>query len=454
MSALLGIDLGTSSVKLVLHKTGSATQKSRAEYSSVSPEGWLSALRNAAQQLDLSGVDAIGLSSQVGTYIIDGKHVVPWNGSEGLNELTRLKSEFSKDEFINHIGMAHPDMVSYPLPRLMYFADAYPNFHEVCMPKELLLKYLTGNYVSDMYSWRGLADLDHCAYSAFFTEYLHKTIGDFALPDLIRPTDLAGRTTHEAAAALGLREGVPVFTGCNDFFAALLGSGIRRSGDRFDITGTSEHLGGISDELLDEANLISGRYFSGFVRYGVTASSGPSLDYGLSLYSGSIEPTLSLRDESPIFLPYVNGERCPVCDPSARGVMFGVNAGCSLEQMAWAVLEGVCFNLKLISEKLCMPASPIITCGGAAKNPLLNQLKADILNMPIHVIDESDASALGAAYIAGIGCGEFSSMDSLPRPRVVGEYSPSASYDYSRRFETFKSLYPALKDSFQQLGRK
>lgn len=453
MSTLLGIDLGTSAVKLLLRRSDGTTQKAREPYNEISPAGWLKALELALSRIDARSADAVGLSSQVGTFIIDDTHVVGWNSPAGLDELNRLKDLFSKEVFLQHIGMAHPDMVSYPIPRLMYFVEKYPGFRNVCMPKELLIRELTGSYVSDIYSWRGLADLKSCRYSPFFIDMLKNSSMTAELPPLIRPTELAGYVTSEAAKRFSLREGTPVYAGCNDFFAALLGSGIRRSGDMFDITGTSEHLGAIADDILDEHCLISGGYFSGFVRYGVTASSGPSLDMGRRLHSAETLLTSEECRTAPIFLPYMNGERCPVCDPMARGVMFGMGTGCTEKQMAYAVMEGVAFNLKQIYEKLAMPRVPVIACGGAAQNAELNRLKADILRTGIHVIDEPDASALGAAYIAGIGCGEYSGYDVLPGSEIIAEYSPSGEFFHSSRYEIYKQLYPALKDQFLTFGR-
>ncbi len=454
MSTLLGIDLGTSSVKLLLRHPDGRTEKSRAAYEEISPAGWLKALARAAKQLDLSCVDAVGLTSQVGTYIIDDKHVLSWNDPMGLRELQDIKKRFSGEEFLMHIGMDHPDMVSYPLPRLLYIADSFPGFRSVCMPKELLTENLTGSRISDMYSWRGFADLENCRYSPFFSDYLSKQHMDTsALPQLVRPTDLAGHVTHDAASTYGLREGTPVYTGCNDFFAALLGSGIHKSGDMFDITGTSEHLGAIADDILDESGVISGRYFNGFVRYGVTASSGPSIDYGRKMHNGSIGLSAEDRLRAPIFLPYVNGERCPVCDPMARGVMFGISAGCTDVQMAYSVMEGVAFNLKQIHEKLQSPHFPIIACGGAAQNAEFNQLKSDILGERILAIDEPDASALGAALIAGVGCGEFAGLTDVPKPAVIAEFTPTGEFDYNKRYSIYKQLYPALKEQFHEFGR-
>lgn len=453
MTTLLGIDLGTSAIKLLMRKSDGSVRKARCAYDEISEAGWLRALASAASKMDMTRVDAIGITSQVGTFIIDDTHVVSWNGPEGLDELHELKNTFPRETFIRNIGMAHPDMVSYPIPRIMHFIKAYPGFKSVCMPKELIIRALTGEYVSDMYSWRGLADLENMRYSDLFTDYLRGLGGDFSLPPLIPHTAMAGRLTREAAALLGAREGVPVYNGCNDFFAALIGAGVRGKGDMFDITGTSEHLGAIAEEMLDTENLISGRYFDGWVRYGVTASSGPSLGYAARI-GGGADLSAVERDTAPIFLPYVNGERCPVCDPMARGVMFGVGPECTAADMAYAVMEGVSFNLKQILGSLSMPDKPIIACGGAALDSYLNRLKADILGRTILAVDEPDASALGAAYIAGIGCGEYSCLKDVPPAGVIAEYVPSGDFDYSARYASYLALYPALRQNFRTFGRK
>ena len=451
MSALLGIDLGTSAIKLLLRHSDGRIEKARAGYDEISPAGWLRALENAACELDLACVDAIGLSSQVGTYITDETCVMGWVGAAGLDELHRLKKSFDRDTFIREISMDHPDMVSYPIPRLMHIKASMPDVKHICMPKELIVKYLTGNMVSDMYSWRGLANLENGRYSRFFLEWIG--VDESRLPSLVKPTDMAGRPTADAAAKLGMRQGTPVYTGCNDFFAGLLGAGIYKTGDIFDVTGTSEHLGGIADKLHDAAELISGRYFSGYVRYGVTASSGDSLNYARRLYGGDINIERCLGRTPPLFLPYLNGERCPVCDPSARGVMFGINAGCDSEMMAYSVMEGVCFNLRQIYERLNMQPAQVVACGGAAMNDVLNQLKADILGLKFVSLAEADTSALGAALIAGVGCGEFSDMANVPAAKVLKEYSPQHRFDYTDRYRLFRQLYPALKDGFTEFGR-
>jgi len=451
MSTFLGIDLGTSAIKLLIRRSDGHVEKARESYETTGISGWLNALEKAASRLDLTNVDAIGLSSQVGTYIVNGTEVIGWNGAAGLAELKRLKSSFDRSTFIREISMDHPDMVSYPIPRLMHIMAAHPDSRRICMPKELLIQHLTGAYVSDMYSWRGLANLETGNYSRFFLD--HAGASESLLPPLVKPTDIAGKLTAKAAKALGMREGTPVYTGCNDFFAGLLGAGIRSEGDVFDVTGTSEHMGGIASTLHDAPGLISGRYFSGFVRYGVTGSSGDSLNYARRLHSGAVDPATCLRRTPPLFLPYLSGERCPVCDPMARGVLFGINSACDPEMMAYSVMEGVCFNLRQIYESLDMRPSFVTACGGAALNLTLNQLKADILGVSIVSLAEPDTSALGAALIAGVGCGEFGSLADVPAPAKLNEYTPNTDFDYTDRYRLFRQLYPALKEQFTDFGR-
>lgn len=448
MSSLLGIDLGTSSVKLLMRRADGTIEKSKAPYAAKNPEGWIAALVQAARQLDLSDVTAIGLSSQTGTYVVNGQHVMEWSDPIALEELQEIKSRFPQELFIQEVTMPHPDMISYPIPRILYMLRKMQPVTSVCMPNSLILSFLTGNYVSDIYTWRGLANLETGKYSSYFLNWMGTD--ESLLPPLCQPTDCVGTITREAAQQTGLPEGAAMYAGCNDYFAALAGTGICKAGDLFDITGTSEHVGGIATSMLPDAPPVSGRYFREFVRYGVTGSSGASLDYGKRLYTGIIDAEKCLAGQPPIFLPYLNGERCPVCDPNARGVFFGINGSCDAQTMAYSVMEGVAFNVRQILETLGITGDHITVTGGAAQDDQLNQLKADVLGMRVEAMDEPDASALGAAMIAGVGSGMFCDLESSIAA-CIGEtrtFIPRSGYDYTDRFEMYKQLYPLLKDSF------
>ena len=152
--ALLGIDLGTSSVKALLYHPNGARELARAAYEEISPKGWLNAMGKALRQLDLQNVGAIGLSSQTGTYVVNDTHVIPWSDPAGKEELPLIRGRFSNEVFLREIGMLHPSITSYPLPRLLYIKRHFGAVHSICQPKDLLLHALTGVRGSDAWTWR------------------------------------------------------------------------------------------------------------------------------------------------------------------------------------------------------------------------------------------------------------------------------------------------------------
>ncbi len=227
----------------------------------------------------------------------------------------------------------------------------------------------------------------------------------------------------------------------NDFYCSLCGMGLH-AGDLFDITGTSEHLGCIEPTLHADTPMVSGPYLDGFVHYGVTASGGTSLQFGMDNFGFADVDILSALDRrAPVFLPYLNGERAPIFDGDARGSFFGIASGCDRQDLAYAVLEGNVFSLYSIYKALGEPAiRRMVVSGGAAKDRVLCQLKADLFGCPVLALRESDTSALGAAMLAG-----------APIPEHVGDlYSPQ---DLRRRllprFAVYEALYPALKQHFK-----
>ena len=455
INGILGIDLGTSSVKLFL-KDENGTKKAKESYSSPSPDGWWSALCKAAKSLDLSGVKAIGLSSQVGTYIINEEKAISWNSSVGKEELDLILSDLSQEIFEEEISMPHPKIISYPLPRIKHIISHESNVKSICMPKDLVCKKLTGNLVSDKFSWRGLANLITCKYSKKLLSYIG--IDENILPKLKEPSALAGFITHEASIQTSIPEGTAVFIGCNDFFAGLLGMGMSAPSDMFDITGTSEHLGILESTREKDDELVFGKYFFANTHYGVTASSGKSLNFGESLYHlNEVNISVALSKNPPIFLPYLCGERAPIWDTDARGVFFGINADTSPHEMAYAVMEGVAFSVYHIYETMGKPdANFIAVAGGAAQNKALNLIKASLFNLPVCVCKESDTSAMGAAILAAVGTGAYTSLEDAVNDSR--EYSSRTEPDASiscklrKRYEIYKSLYPVLKDEFKKLN--
>jgi len=448
---ILGIDLGTSSVKLILRYKDGNIKKSKASYSEKKPKGWIDAIKEAAEKLDLSELDGIGLSSQVGTYIINDKDVIGWDSGAGKEEVEISKSRYSKETFIKEIAMPHPDISSYPIPRLMYIKKHYKDIKSICQPKDYICESLTGNRITDKYSFRGLIHTLKGEYSDFFLNEIG--IDKDLLPSVVSPEDMIGTTTEECEKNIGIPKNIPVFAGLNDFFSSVVGMGITDSNVMFDITGTSEHLGIINDILYPDTKMVSGVYFDKYIHYGVTASSGASMDFCLANFDTDLDPEAVLGKNPPIFLPYLNGERAPVFDSNAKGMFFGITKACGKKEMAYAVMEGIAFSLWHIYENLSeAKPSRLTVSGGGAVNTILNRLKAELFDIPVVTLCENDTSALGAVILSAIGCGEFGDIfeaaESLVKTDL--EFLPTGKFRsvLLKRFETYKKLYPRVKDLF------
>ena len=457
----LGLDLGTSSVKGILRSADGDVIKGKSAYSEQSVAAWKRAicemLGKMTAELENRGgrIGAVALSSQVGTYVVDGGDVIGWQLSAGKDELAEIKQKISQEEFIEAIGMPHPDIISYPLPRLLYIQRHYPNVREVLMPKELLIRELTGETVTDLFSMRGIAHPERGAYAIDLMKKIGITL---TLPPLKRPTDQAGLVTECAAREYGLQAGIPVYLGCNDFFAGLLGMGVYDANTAFDLSGTSEHVGFISEALVPNG-VVSGGYFNGFCTYGGTKSSGVSCAFAMKQFGlGGIELDSMLKMNPPVFLPYLNGERAPIFDENARGVYFGLREGTEKNHLAYATLEGVCFSLLDIAKSLAMPKPDRLICGGgSAVDPLMNALRAELFGCDVLRVKENDTSALGAVMLAMVGNGLYDTLPDAIRACVAYHEPIKATGAYQKplehRFSIYRKLYKDLKETFELFNK-
>lgn len=439
--AYVGIDLGTSSVKVLLRDAQGNTAKSRVAYDEISPAGWWNATVKALSALSYPENVSIGLSSQVGTYIVNDTDVISWNSPVGQAETEKVRTTFSAQTFLREISMPHPKIASYPIPRLTYIREKYGDGAKVCQPKDFIGKMLTGVYKTDKFSWRGLANMETGTYSTFFLQ----KVGMPKLPEIIGYTDKLGTVLPAICAQTGIPAKANVCVGLNDFFASLIGMSIGEKGDVFDITGTSEHVGILTDTLPIETPMVAGPFTKNYVHYGVTASSGASLTFGMHAFGTEVKmPDEAFMGHAPIFLPYLKGERAPIFDQNASGAFFGITDACTPAHMAYAVLEGVAFSIYHIYESLGAPAAEKLTVsGGASKNAVLNRIKAELFGVPVVLLEESDTSALGALTAAARMCGDhtdFCRVKTAVKP--TGKLGPQLL----KRFAIYKEFYPNIKD--------
>lgn len=455
---VLGIDLGTSSVKILqIDKEGSC-KKYKAEYKEKNQDGWWKAILSLFEEIDIKETRAIGLTSQVGTYIVNERDIYSWSGKEGKAELEEILSEFKEEVFLKEISMVHPALHSYPLPRLLYFKRKYEKLESVCQPKDMICERLTGGKVTDPYSWRGLVNMENKEYSTYFLKKIG--IEKYILPKVREVHDLIGYTKEIKCKKKSIPAGIPVFLGLNDFYASLIGMGVREEKTLFDITGTSEHLGRITEERQGKKGSITSPYLKKNVNYGVTSSSGAAIRTGLKLNpenSGFLEEELIVK--SPICLPYLNGERAPIYHPDARGVFFGLREGVSEKDIFYSLMEGVVFSLYHIYESMGSPCTgTILVSGGAGSIELLNRLKAEIFEKRVEVLEETDTSAVGAAMIAAVGIKWYETLEEAQKKicQIQSVYVPSGRWGkiMQKRYQIYKKLYPSIKplfDDFKEL---
>ena len=452
----LGIDLGTSAVKLLLSDKSGVIRKTRRTYDEPFPNGYLLAVKDALSGFlcneEKTGLAGISISSQVGTYITDEGVVIGWWQSEGKDELDEICAEYSEDIMLREISMRHPPLVSYPLPRLSYIKKHYKNTKRVMMPKEYLILALTDNFVSDPYSYRGLYNFEKGELSRFF---LDKIAPDISLPEIIMPTKIAGRITQSASDYFAIPKNIPVYCGMNDFFAGLLGMGVINEGDCFEISGTSEHVGTIRSTLGETG--ISGRYLSSYIQYGGTKSSGVACSLALSeLSAGELPTDFEPSLATPVFLPYLNGERAPIYDENARGVFYGLNSDTNKAALGYSVLEGVVFSLYDIALDIGISeGGRLITSAGSSANPIMARIKAELFEKEILLCRETDTSAFGATMIAMIGDGEFKDYNEAIEALVKYDTIalPTGNKErYNKRFSTYRAIYNALKNEFPKLS--
>jgi xylulokinase len=207
---------------------------------------------------------------------------------------------------------------------------------------------------------------------------------------------------------------------------------------------------------------------------GTATSSGVSVEWFVrelleSSGSAGLQELTALAESSAlgsnrvVYLPYLQGERTPIWDPAARGCFFGLSSTTTRGDLARAVLEGTAFGLKHILDSLEEvaggPVDEIRTVGGGTKNPLWNQIKADVLRKPLAVLEFQETSSLGAALLGGMGIGLYGSLEAAAAVarsansarRVEPDEGRAARYD--ELLDVFTELYPATRTLAHRLAR-
>lgn len=281
------------------------------------------------------------------------------------------------------------------------------------------------------------------------------------LPTATRTGGVVGRLTETAADALGLHPGIPVVGGTVDAFASYLGAGLLEPGDAYDPGGSAGGFGVYWDRPLVVAGgfvtpaPLAGRYSVG----AAMAATGRALDwYRDSILGGTIATTALLAEaagtppgaDGLVFLPYLAGERSPIWDPDARGVLAGLTLGHGRGHVARAIVEASALAIRHVAAPMLaagVRVTEMRVCGGPARSDFWNRVKADVTGFEVAVPAVLETAVLGSAILGAVGIGAHGDLPTAIRAmtRIDARIEPRRELApvYDRLYEAYVALYPA-----------
>ncbi len=485
---LLGIDLGTSSVKAALVQQDGrclavssqpyAISTPQSGWAEQDPEGWVQAACRATRMaLAASGarpeqVAAVSLSGQMhGVVCLDAhgsvlRPAIIWADQRSFHEVQEVIATVGRERLAAWTD--NPVDTGFMLPTWLWLRRHEPevadNTVQLLLPKDFVRFRLTGELATEP-SDAGSTALFSPAVGKWSVPVMDAFgIAPALLPPVLPSVAIAGHLQAGAAAEMGLMAHTPVITGGGDQACQALGNGILVSGDISCTIGTGGQLLAPVTVPVPDAGLrlhlynhvVPGLWY----RMGAILAAGLSLTWLRdSLFAGA--PHQQLADwagEAPpcaqglFFLPYLAGERTPHMDPHARASFVGLTVRHRREHVVRAVMEGVVFALRQaldLMTTLGVSGRRIIASGGGVQHPLWLQLQADIFDQPVHRTETVEAAAVGAAMLAGIGIGLYRDADDAVRQVVhwqdaITHPDPARAERYQDSYAIYQRLYPSL----------
>ena len=487
----IGIDLGTSAVKLLLvDENGGICNEVTREYplefpqpgwSQQAPEDWKKAVLEGIPAL-LSGFDAgqvagIGCGGQMhGLVVLDDRDqvirpAILWNDGRTAAEVDYLNNEVGKEKL--SALTANIAFAGFTAPKLLWMRKNEPeNFAKIAkimLPKDYINYVLTGVHCCDYSDASGmlLLDVAHKGWSAEMLDICG--VKPEQMPRLFESYEVVGTVKPELARALGLSDHVQVVAGAGDNAAAAVGTGVVGEGGCNISLGTSGTLFISSKRFgVDPNNALhafahadGGWHLMGCMLSAASCNKWlcddilKTTDYAAEQKDITAE---KLGRNHVYFLPYLMGERSPINDTNARGTFVGMTMDTTRSDLVQAVLEGVAFAIRDSFEVarslgLDIPSSKL--CGGGSKSPLWRTIFANVLGIPLELPKTEQGPGYGGAMLAMVGCGRFESVraaaDALVEVASVVEPDPELTARYEARYRQYRTIYPALKPVFAQL---
>ncbi len=494
---LIGVDVGTSATKVVAFDIcGNVLAEHYEEYPLYQPHGgwaeqepadWanaaiagLSAVIKALPEITVVG---IGISGQMHGLVMLDENMNPirrsiiWCDQRTVKECDEITQKVGEERLFEIT--CSPALTGFTASKLMWVKNNEPENYAKCkhmlLPKDYVRYCLTGTLYMDYSDASGtqLLDIKNRCWSSEVCEALG--IDMSILPTLCDSCFNCGNITEEAAKIIGLSYVCPVAAGAGDNASAAVGCGVVEDGDAFATIGTSGVVFAPTDKIkIDPKGRI--HTFCSAVPdqwhvMGVTQAAGLSLKWikdnlcvdisenakknGESSYVtiDKIAENTPIGSNGVMYLPYLMGERTPHLDPYARGAFIGLSGANTRDDMLRATMEGVSFSLKdcleLFAEVDVNPDKTVL-CGGGAKSKLWRNMLTDVFATNTCTSSSTESCALGAAILAGVACGVYSTVKDGCKKSVFENdvLAPNAEKTqvYNKYYEIFKKVYPALKE--------
>jgi len=492
---LLAIDLGTSSVKvLVTSASGEILGRGESSYPILTPASgiaeqdpdiwWRStidAVGQALRHLDAASnsIACIGLSGQMhGTVLLDEEGIpqvpaVIWPDQRSARQAREIAELVGFERIIHITGS--PAATGFQAATIRWFQQNQPEVwnrvRKILLPKDYLKWRLTGEYSTDPSDASGTLLFDICrrSWSARLLSILEVNINQ--LPQVIVSDAIGGMLSKEAAEALGLTMDIPVVSGAGDVACGLIGAGVTNGNTLLLTISTGGQIAlPVAGPLVDAKGRIHTFCSAseptnddmGYFQLGAILAAGLSLKWiREQILSDSKQIPYSRLTEwaakSPpgsnglIYLPYIAGERTPHMNPEAKGALLGLTIQHGREDMVRAVMEGAamaCFDAYSVLEELDASPGTIVMAGGGARSRLWRQIIADVFNLPVQSPLVREQAAYGAAILAGSGVGYHSIPQATrqwPAYDAPVEPNPQNHEQYMSLVDIYRSAYHATQ---------
>ena len=491
MNYYIGIDLGTSAMKLLLVRAdgeilNTVTKEYPIEFprngwSQQSPEDWKAALFSGIPELllgfDASLVKGIGAGGQMhGLVVLDEndeviRSAILWNDGRTEKEVEYLNEVIGKDrlsEMTANIAFA-----GFTAPKILWLKENEPEsfakISKIMLPKDYINYILTGVHSCDYSDASGmlLLDVKNKRWSDEMLEIC--SVKKEQMPALYESYEITGKLLPEIAEMLGLSEDIIVCAGAGDNAAAAVGTGVVGEGGCNISLGTSGTVFISSERFgVDDTNSLhafahadGGYHLMGCMLSAASCNKWLMEDiFNTTDYEGEqAKITEDMLGENRVFfLPYLMGERSPINDTNARGTFIGMTMNTKREALTLATLEGVAFAIRdsvEVAKSLGIEINSSKLCGGGAKSPLWRKILANVLNIELEIPKTEQGPGMGGVMLAMVASSEYESVKEaakhLTSVSKVIKPTPELAEKYEKKYQNFRKIYPACKSLFAEL---